>query len=216
MIPTELQGERRANLRGAAWQAALALNVVSTGVLLGQLQWGVFFMLQSYLASTAVVYLLGTICWLLGSLLGLVARGGRGELFWAAGMVASYYAFARLAAGHPYQLGWLTVLLPLIAFMGCYAGRFFRYRAGFFAAPKWLFFTENCGFVLGIVLTIVALFTMGSSALLTAPLVVSVVVLGTALSLRFHPRWSVVAQHSGAREPLTPAAIGSLPLPSDP
>jgi len=183
MPPTE-----RATLRGAAWRAAVLLNALLTGVLLGQLQWGVFFMLQSYLASTAVVYLLGTVCWLIGSLIGLVVRGERGELFWAAGMVAAYYVFARVAANHPYQLGWLPVLLPLIALMGCYAGRFFRYRARFFSAPKWLFFTENCGFVLGIVLTIVALFVAGSSALLTAPLAVSTLVLGTALLLRFHPR----------------------------
>ena len=70
----------------------------------------------------------------------------------------------------------------LIGLRGCYAGRFFRYRARFFAAPKWLFFTENCGFVL----TIAALFSLGSSALLTAPLVVPALVLGTAAALRLH------------------------------
>lgn len=160
------------------------LNVVLTGVLLGQLQWGVFFMLQSYLASTAIVYLLGTSCWLIGSLIGLVVPGSRGELFWAAGMVAAYCVFAYVAAGHPYQLGWLPVLLVLISAMGCYAGRFFRYRAGVFRAPKWLFFIENCGFVLGIVLTIAALFHAGSSALMTAPLIVSALVLATALGVK--------------------------------
>src|SRR5262245_18681840 len=187
MIPTDATPTGGDGPRTAAWRAALVLNVALTGVLLGQLQWGVFFLLQSSLASTAVVYLLGTICWLLGSLIGLVVRGERGELWWAAAMIGAYYGFAALAIGHPYQLGWLAVLLPLIALMGCYAGRFFRYRARFFAAPKWLFFTENCGFVLGIVLTFAALFSMGSSALLTAPLVVSVLVLGTAAALRLHP-----------------------------
>jgi|SRR5262245_20566981 len=206
MIPTDATPTGGDGPRTAAWRAALLLNVALTGVLLGQLQWGVFFLLQSFLASTAVVYLLGTLCWLIGSLIGLVVRGERGELFWAAGMIGAYYAFAVLAAGHPYQLGWLSVLLPLIALMGCYAGRFFRYRARHFAAPKWLFFTENCGFVLGIVLTIGLLFSFGSSALLSAPLVVSVLVLGTAVPLRFHPRAATDSPKTPAsREPLLAA-----------
>ena len=203
MNPTESTGRNeRTGLRDAAWQAALLLNVALTGVLLGELQWGVFFLLQSYLASTAIVVLLGTICWLIGSLIGLVVRGERGELYWAAGMIGAYYAFTYVATGHPYQLGWLPLLLALIALMGCYAGRFFRYRSRFFSAPKWLFFTENCGFVLGIVLTFAVLFSAGSSALLTAPLVVSVFVLGTAVSLRFHPRAAASRKTSGSPEGL--------------
>jgi hypothetical protein len=187
-------------------RTVLLLNVALTGVLLGQLQWGVFFMLQSYLASTAVVYLLGTVCWLAGSLIGLIVPGQRGELVWAAGMVAAYCVFAWLAEGHPYQLGWLPVLLLLVGVMGGYAGRFFRYRAGLFRAPKWLFFVENCGFVLGILLTVALLYHAGSSALLAAPLAVAAAVLATAWGLRAARGEDPARASPTASEPLQPAA----------
>ena len=176
----------RTMLQTSAWRTILVVNVVCTGVLLGLLQWGVFFMLQSYLASTAMVYLLGTSVWLIGSVIGLAVAGEGGELWWAAGMVVAYYVFRYVALAYPYNLACLPLLLVMIAIMGGYAGRFFRYRSKLFGAPKWLFFIENCGFVIGMVCTIVALFHIGASVLITAPLIGSALVLATAVSLRFH------------------------------
>lgn len=168
---------RAADAAPAARRLRVA-NALATGVLLGTLQWCVFFLLRSYLASTAVVYLLATCVWLLGSLVGMIVPG-RKEAFWLAGAIASFHAFRALALAHPYALSWLPPLLLLVAGMGAYAGRFFRCRAGVFGSTKWLFFLENTGFVAGMALTAVALFFTGDAYFAFAPFALSAVVLAT-------------------------------------
>jgi hypothetical protein len=159
-------------------------NALATGVLLGTLQWIVFFLLQSYLASTAVVYLLATCVWLAGSLVGMVAPGKR-EPLWLGGALVSFYVFRALASAHPYAFGWLPVLLVLVAGMGAYAGRFFRCRAGVFPSTKWLFFLENTGFVAGMVTTAVALYWTGDAYFVVAPAVAAAAVVVTGRTVIF-------------------------------
>lgn len=179
---------------------AVFANVFLTGVLLGALQWSVFFLLQSYLASTAVVYLLGTCAWLLGSVLGLAVPGDQKEPWWLAFSGLSYFLFRFLAAAHPYQLGWLPLLLAAIAGIGCYAGRFFHCRRGAFKSTKWLFFNENCGFLVGMGFTVAALYLWGPQVLFKAPAALFAVV---AVSL-----WGLARPGAGA-----PAAVGLPPRP---
>jgi hypothetical protein len=166
----------------------LGANAVATGVLLGTMQWSVFFLLQSYLASTAIVYLLATCVWLLGSLAAMALPGGR-ERLWLAGAVAAFYLFRGLAVSHPYALGWLPVLLLLVAGMGAYAGRFFRERAGVFARTKWLFFWENTGFIAGMATTAVALYWTGEAWFTVAPIAAAALVVATGRVFLF-PRAS--------------------------
>jgi hypothetical protein len=156
-------------------------NAVATGVFLGTLQWSVFFLLQSYLASTAIVYLLATSVWLAGSLAGMVVPGGH-EAVWLGGAVGSFYLFRAVAMGHPHALGWLPPLLVLVAGMGAYAGRFFRCRAGVFPSAKWLFFLENTGFVAGMVMTAVALYWTGEAWFAVAPACTAALVVATGRS----------------------------------
>lgn len=162
----------------------ITANAVATGLFLGALQWSVFFLLQSYLASTAIVYLLATSAWLLGGLVGMLAPG-RDEPRWLAAAVASFYLLRHLAEAHPYELGWLPALLVLVAAMGAYAGRFFRCRAGVFAATKWLFFWENNGFLAGMMVTAAALYGVGDGYFLVAPLAGAALVVATGRSLLF-------------------------------
>jgi hypothetical protein len=160
-------------------RAILVTNTLATGVMLGILQWSVFFLLQSYLASTAVVYLLGTCVWLLGSLIGM-ALPGRAEPLFLAGAITCFYLFRFLAASHLYSYAWLPALLPFVAGMGAYAGRFFRCRAGAFSSAKWLFFLENTAFVFGMALTAISLYWAGDVVFRMAPLAAALVVLATA------------------------------------
>jgi hypothetical protein len=155
-----------------------------TGLFLGTLQWSVFFLLQSYLASTAMVYLLATCVWLTGSLAGMVIPGRR-EPLWLGGAVASFYLFRFIAEGHPYALGWLPLLLVLVLGMGAYAGRFFRCRAGVFPSAKWLFFLENTGFVGGMACTAVALYWTGDTWFAIAPLLAAAAVVATGRPFLF-------------------------------
>ena len=169
-------------------KALFGANAVATGALLGQRQWGVFFMLQSYLASTALVYLLGTAVWLAGSLVGLCVPGAGFEAALLGAMLVAYSLFRWLAVRHAYDLSWLPVLLLLVACMGSYAGRFFRYRADAFSRAKWLFFLENCGFLSGMVLTVLGLFLAGAPTLVIGPWLMSIPVLATlALIRRLEP-----------------------------
>lgn len=162
-----------------------SINIAATGVLLGLLQWSAFFLLQSYLASTAVVYLLATTVWLCGSVAGLLIPGSGREPLWLGGAAAAYYAMRALASAHPYDFRYLPLLLLCVAAMGAYAGRFFRYRGKAPGGAKWLFFIENTGFVTGMALTVIALFWFGDSFLGVAPAIAAVFCLATSRVRRF-------------------------------
>lgn len=163
------------------------INIALTGAFFGLLQWGAFFLLQSYLASTAIIYLLATSLWLLGSLAGLALPGRRGEIGWLAAATAAYYALQWVAKANPYDLRFLPLLLLFVASMGAYAGRFFRFRRGVLGNSKWLFFIENTGFVAGMVFTVVALFWTGEAMLQWAPAVGAGLCLLTALPFAARP-----------------------------
>lgn len=168
----------------------LNLNAVLTGILLGIFQWGIFFLLQSYLASTAIVYLLATVVWLAGSVIGLALPGPALEVIWLTAALAAYEALREIAEAHLYDFSFLPVLLALVAVMGGYAGRFFRARAAFFAVPpgaalfqssKWLFFLENTGFIAGMVAISIGLLTKGDSVLAAWPIGAALPVFLTAV-----------------------------------
>lgn len=155
-------------------------NVALTGVFFGLLQWSAFFLLQSFLASTALVWLLASSVWLLGSLAGLALPDRRvPEPWWLFAAVAAYYALLWLAVLFPYELGKLPWLLAAVAVMGLYAGRFFRFRRAALGSAKWLFFVENTGFVAGLVLTVAGLFWFGERVLILAPAAAGVLCLVT-------------------------------------
>lgn len=163
------------------------LNITASGVFFGVLQWSAFFLLQSYVASTVIVYLLATTVWLCGSILGLLLPGRRGEALWLLGAVVAYYLLRGVAVENPYDLHWLPLLLVCVTVMGVYTGRFFRYRRGTLSNLKWLFFIENTGFVAGMVLTFISLFLAGYSFLTLAPGLTAVVCLATAVPIRALP-----------------------------
>ena len=171
------------------------VNIVLTGMFFGMLQWGAFFLLQSYLSSVAIVYLLATTVWLLGSLVGLAAPGRSRESYWLAVATGCYYLLWVIARADPYDLRLLPLLLLFIGGSGAYAGRFFRYRGASVGKSKWLFFAENCGFVTGMIVTVLALFFAGELLLLVAPAVGAV---GCLLTLPASPIDSA-ARAPGAR-----------------
>lgn len=162
-----------------AVSARTATNAVVTGALLGLLQWGVLVWLSSYLSSTALVYLLSTAVWLVGSVAGLLAPGRGLEWAWLTAAMAAHAACRALAVAHPYDLSALPALLACVAVMGAYAGRFFRFRAPAFREVKWLLFLENTGFVLGLLGAVLALFVLGERALVLLPWPLFAVALAT-------------------------------------
>ena len=145
------------------------INVAATGVLFGLLQWGAFFQLQSFLASTALVWLAATITWLAGSLIGLLLKTSWHEAYWILATISAYLSLIWLARWHPYDFAWMPVLLGCVLVMGAYAGRFFLLRERVFGRVKWLFFIENTGFVVGSIAALVLLYQVGLAALALAP-----------------------------------------------
>lgn len=162
----------------------IVINIAVTGAYFGLLQWATFFVLQSSFAATAMVYLLATVVWLIGSVLGLTLSGPRNEVWWWGFATLGYYALLGVGRIRPFDLSVLPLLMLFVAGMGAYAGRFFRYRRGLLPRTKHLFLVENTGFIVGMLATVSALFWAGESFLLFAPAVVATVCVGTALPLK--------------------------------
>lgn len=156
------------------------INLVLTGVFLGVLQWSAFFQLQSNLAATALVWMLATAGWLLGSLVGLVAPGPHRETWWLAAAIAAFYLLRWLAGSHVYDLRWLPALLGCVVIMGGYAGRFFRCRQGTPGGARRIFSLENTGFVAGMALTVSALYGLTEPAFAAIPAVLALACAATA------------------------------------
>lgn len=155
------------------------VNLVLTGIFFGVLQWSAFFQLQSNLAATALVWMLATVAWLSGSLLGLVIPGPDRELGWLAATTLGFYLLRWLAAAHVYDLNWLPPLLGCVVIMGGYAGRFFRCRQTGPGGARRLFTLENTGFVAGMILTVLALYWLSEPAFAALPAVLALACIAT-------------------------------------
>ncbi len=160
-------------------RTVLSLNALVAGAFFASLQWCAFCLLQSYLASTALVYLMTTVAWLLGGLLGLLLPGPAREYIWLMAATLSYYMLLYLTTAHLYDYSYLAPQLLLVIVMGGYAGRFFKTRACCFPSVKWLFFLENTGFLLGTLGAVFVLFWFGQNALICTPVILCVLVLLT-------------------------------------
>jgi hypothetical protein len=154
-------------------------NIVLTGVFLGVLQWSAFFQLQSNLAATALVWMLATVAWLSGSLIGLLAPGSDREAAWLVATTAGFYLLRHLSAAHVYDLRWFPMLLACVVVMGGYAGRFFRCRQSAPGGARRLFTLENTGFVAGMILSVLALYWLSEIAFATLPGILALVCLAT-------------------------------------
>jgi len=146
------------------------------GCLFGTLQTGYFLQL-SFAFSSAAVTLFGiTLCWLVGSGLGLWLAGQSGKrlTFWwryGALSIGSYLGCGALLASYPLQGAWLPVYAILVVASGTYAGWFFSAAGASWAGRiDRLFFWENNGFVLGLALATVLYLLFGRVALVVLPI----------------------------------------------
>jgi hypothetical protein len=154
-------------------------NLVITGIFLGVLQWSAFFQLQSNLAATALVWMLATVAWLFGSLIGLVVPGDDRETWWLAATAAGFYLLRYFAGAHVYDFRWLPLLLACVVVMGGYAGRFFRCRQTVPGGARRLFTLENTGFVAGMVLSVLALYWLSEFTFAMLPAALALACLAT-------------------------------------
>ena len=147
------------------------------GLLLGLLQTGLYFQLSFTLSSSIRTFLMVTVCWLLGSVVGIqLARQRRVALngFILVALAAYFTCFLLLAAA-PFN----TRLWPVYAFFvmltGLYPGVFFVRMSAVYRARA-LFFRENNGFIIGLVLGSLLFILLGRIVLWIAPIVIAAVV----------------------------------------
>jgi hypothetical protein len=151
------------------------------GLLLGLLQTGLFFQLTFTLSSSFQTFLMVTICWLLGSAIGLRAGGRLPLNVLLLLALVSYFACTALLGAAPFNTGLWPVYAILIIVTGLYAGQFFA-QAGKHYTAQQLFFRENNGFILGLVSGTILFLLFGRLVLWVTPVITAA---GAALCTRF-------------------------------
>jgi hypothetical protein len=150
-------------------------------VLLGLLQTGLFFQLSFTLSSGIRTFLMVTICWLLGSVIGIrIAKSTPLQLNGFTGLtLAAYFGCVLLLSVAPFNTQFWMFYAVLIMLAGLYPGVFFV-RLGAYYSARALFFRENNGFIVGLVSGTLLFLLTGRLALWGMPvLVAGIIVLCT-------------------------------------
>lgn len=136
------------------------------GLLLGSLQTALFFHLTFTLSSGFGTYLLITLCWLFGGVLGALLLQHLSVTLhqFEALMLAAYALCGLLVIIDPFDYQWVPIYMLLIALAGIFPGVFFA-RGSRSITARALFFWENNGFIGGIVATTL-LFMLGGRIVL--------------------------------------------------
>ena len=169
------------------------------GLLLGSLQTGLYFQLSFTLSSSFTTFLMVTLCWLIGSAIGVrVLQRMRLPLngFLLLALLA-YFACAVLLNAAPFNTQVWPLYALLIIVTGFYPGVFFA-RLGAVYRARDLFFRENNGFILGLVSSTLLFMLFGRAALWLLPLLIAALIFlsGNLLNLR----------------PTAPAFVADAPL----
>lgn len=156
------------------------------GLLLGLLQTGLFFQLSFTLSSGIRTFLMITICWLLGSAIGIsIAKLTPFHLngFTLLAVVA-YFGCVLLLDAAPFNTQLWAIYAVLIALAGLYPGVFFA-RLGEYYSARELFFKENNGFIVGLVGGTLVFLLMGRAALWVLPVLLAALVMFCTNQLPF-------------------------------
>jgi hypothetical protein len=151
------------------------------GSMLGMLQTGLYFQLAFTLSSGFGTYLLVTLCWLAGSAVGVlyVARLPVKTALFLVLALAAYSVCSAMLLLAPFDTTLVPLYVVLVTIAGIYPGVFFARAASVYKAGV-LFFRENNGFILGLVLGTFLFMLLGRAALWLPPVLLA----GWALVLR--------------------------------
>jgi hypothetical protein len=144
------------------------------GLLLGSLQTGLYFQLSFTLSSSFRTFLMVTVCWLMGSVIGvLVAKQAHLPLNGLLALtIAMYFACAALLSVAPFNTELWPVYAIFIMVSGLYPGVFFVRLNQYYSAQT-LFFRENNGFIAGTVMGTLLFLVSGRLALWIIPLLLA-------------------------------------------
>ena len=141
------------------------------GLLLGTLQTGLYFQLSFTLSSGFGTYLMVTLCWLLGSMIGVLwlARQRISTLAVLLLAASAYILCCLLLLIMPFNTAFVPVYAVLIVLVGIYPGVFFARMSALYRVGV-LFFRENNGFIVGLALGTLLFMLLGRPALWVSPL----------------------------------------------
>lgn len=147
------------------------------GLLLGLLQTGLFFQLSLSMSSGFMTYLLITLCWLLGSVIGVryVAPTFVSQRAMLVLMMVSFFLIGFMVNAQPFNTQFVPLYGGLTILAGLYPGIFFARLSETYTA-RLLFFWENNGFILGMVSTTLLFMIVGRIIVILLPLCLAVIV----------------------------------------
>lgn len=148
-----------------------AIYPALVGLLLGTLQTGLYFQLSFTLSSGFGTYLMVTLCWLMGSMIGAlwVARQRISTKVVLLLAASAYGLCSLLLLVRPFNTALVPVYAVLIVLVGVYPGVFFGRTSAHYRADV-LFFRENNGFIVGLALGTLLFMGFGRPALWLPPL----------------------------------------------
>jgi hypothetical protein len=150
---------------------------LAVGLLLGLLQSGLFFQLTFTLSSGFTTYLLITLCWLMGGVIGVtyVRRFALSLRLLLVFMLLAYALCGWLVSANPFNTQLWPLYGGLIGIAGIYPGVFFAGASKLYSA-RILFFWENNGFIAGLVASTLLFMVFGRGVLWVMPTLFAVVV----------------------------------------
>lgn len=151
---------------------------VLVGIMLGLLQTGLFFQMTFTLSSSFGTFLLVTLCWLLGSAVGVTQyrhlRYGTNVFLMLA--LLAYSLCGVLLLILPFDTAIWPLYGGLVVLMGLYPGIFFARMSTFFSARA-LLTRENNGFIIGLIMGTVLFMLVGRIVLWITPFALAGLVL---------------------------------------
>jgi hypothetical protein len=140
------------------------------GLLLGSLQTGLYFQLSFTLSSSFTTFLMVTVCWLLGSAVGvyMAKRVDFPMNGFLALAVLAYFVCVALLTAAPFNTQLWPIYACFITLSGLYPGVFFVRLNDYYSARE-LFFKENNGFIVGLICGTIFFLMGGRIALLVIP-----------------------------------------------
>lgn len=148
------------------------------GLLLGALQTGLFLHLMFTFSSGFNTYLMMTLCWLVGSALGVsyAARWKVPTSYFLVVAMLAYLSCGLLLHFRPFDTHLWLIYALLIILAGVYPGVFFARMSRSYRVAS-VFLWENNGFILGLVTGTILYMLVGRAALWVLPILMALLLL---------------------------------------
>jgi len=159
------------------------LYFMFTGLYFSVLQFSYFLVLQLNVSSTYITYMVVVLAWMLGTVVGLWWTKLNTVLIGLLGGIAYYFVFL-LVSVSSLSIWTLTLASVGVFISGLWAGRFFVHYFTRVPDTDKLFFHENNGFLIGIIITVIGFAQYGKLFLMWSPLFCATLLVSLQISMK--------------------------------